>query len=121
MVITQKIIAIGRLFTTNIAELRSLEPVQERELYLEYSRVADHLSAHRRSAHARNAVADVECEHLMVLAPSRLNQEQWNLAKVSIQRAEVQPVPECTRRDPAIVARKGAVALEHGLPLVTLD
>src|ERR1039457_1057602 len=108
MVITQKIIATGRLFTTNIAELQSLEPVQERELYLEYSRVADHLSAHRRSAHARNAVADVEREHLMVLAPSRLNQEQWNLAKVSIQRDEVQSVLQCNRRDPDIIARNGA-------------
>jgi hypothetical protein len=40
MVITQKIIATGKLFTTNIEKLRSLEPVQEGELYLEYNGVA---------------------------------------------------------------------------------
>ena len=37
MVITQKTIATGKLFTTNMAGLRSLEPVQEGELYLEYN------------------------------------------------------------------------------------
>src|ERR1035438_4829678 len=41
MVITRSIIATGRLFTTNIAELRSLEPDQEEELYPEYNGGAD--------------------------------------------------------------------------------
>src|ERR1035437_3367349 len=83
MVITQNRIATGKLCTTNMVELRSLEPVQEGKLYLEYNRVAS--------------------------APlSRLNQEQRNLAKVNIQRDELEPVLQGNRCDPDIVARNGA-------------
>src|ERR1035437_2160527 len=83
MVITQNRIATGKLCTTNMVGLRSLEPVQEGELYLEYSRVAPG-------------------------SASRLNQQQWNLAKVNIQRDELQPVLQRNRCDPDIVARNGA-------------
>src|ERR1035437_4834512 len=79
MVITQNMIATGKLCTTNMVGLRSLEPVQEGELYLEYSRVATG-------------------------SVSRLNHEQWNLAKVNVQR---------NRCDPYIVARNGAASLSQ--------
>jgi hypothetical protein len=35
-------------------------------------------------------------------------QEQWNLAKVNIQRDELQSVIQRNRRDPDIVARNGS-------------
>src|SRR5450759_2112157 len=83
MVITQNRIATGKLCTTNMVGLRSLEPVQEGELYLEYSRVAPG-------------------------SASRLNQQQWNLAKVNVQRDEMQSVLQRDCCDPDIVARNGA-------------
>src|ERR1022692_4260052 len=44
---------------------------------------------------------------------SRLNQEQWNLAKVNIQRDELQSVLQRNRRDPDIIARNGPALLSQ--------
>jgi hypothetical protein len=38
---------------------------------------------------------------------SRLNQEQWNLAKVNIQREELEPVFKRNSRDPDVIPPNG--------------